>query len=256
MAAVPGTGAPILMDYCKTMGAARGKGLLPTGNITDNVEIGGKVVQITIGDAGNIIILANARDFGIPNHETAAYLTGNAEIVAQMKELRGKGAQLLGMCRDWEKVDEQSPFMSMVVVIGPPPDHDKRGHLSARLFLDNMCHESMSATAAVCTAACGRVVGSVVFNQVGRKVSLEDELRIAHPLGIMPVAVEVQEKTKLALTPQFNTLSFVRTSRRLMDGVVYVPKDVFDECPDKVESSLNGESIAIANDLIADAFCD
>jgi hypothetical protein len=61
----------------------------------------------------------------------------------------------------------------------------------------------------------------------------------------MPVAVEVQEKTKLALMPQFNTLSFVRTSRRLMDGVVYVPKEVFDKCPSQVENLLSGESIAI-----------
>jgi 2-methylaconitate cis-trans-isomerase PrpF len=56
-------------------------------------------VQTTIGDAGNIIIFANARDFDIRGHETAAYFTGNAEIFAQMKELRGKGAQILGMGR-------------------------------------------------------------------------------------------------------------------------------------------------------------
>ena len=41
MAAVPGTGAPILMDYRETVGASRNQGLLPTGNAKDRIELEG-----------------------------------------------------------------------------------------------------------------------------------------------------------------------------------------------------------------------
>jgi 2-methylaconitate cis-trans-isomerase PrpF/2-methylcitrate dehydratase PrpD len=253
MAAVPGTGAAILMDYRHTTGAAQGKGLLPTGNVMDTVEIDGKTVQITIGDAGNICIFAYARDFGVTGHETAANLTENAKLMAKIHQLRGKGAQLVGRCTDWEKVDEQSPFTPFTVLIGPAPDHDSSAHCSARLFLDHMCHESMAGTGSVCLTACSRVAGTVVFEQIGKKASLEGENRISHPLGIIPVVVDVKEETKLTREPVFNTLSFIRTSRRIMDGHVYVPKDIFEGHPtaNGVTNGVHQNGDTQANGVIA-----
>jgi 2-methylaconitate cis-trans-isomerase PrpF/2-methylcitrate dehydratase PrpD len=231
IAAVPGTGAPILMDYRETIGGAQGKGLLPTGNAIDTIEVDGKTVQITICDVGNICIFAHGRDLGMSCHESADSLTENNSLIARIKELRGKACQLVGRCTDWRKVDEESPFIPFPVIVGPAPDQDKGAHLSARLFLDNMCHPSMAGTGSCCTTACSRIKGSVVFNQVGEKAGLENEFRISHPLGIIPIAVNVKEGTALTTKPEFNTLSFIRTSRRIMDGKVYVPKDIFEGQP-------------------------
>lgn len=199
----------------------------------------GKEVNITICDFANICIFANAKDLGISGHETAESLTENAELIAKCLELRGKAAQLVGMCKDWERVDEQAPFMPMPILVSE--SSDPAGHLSARLFLDNMCHPSMAGTGSICTAAASRTPGTVVNNVISQKHLQEDVLKINHPIGIMPVFVQTESAAASGEIPAFKTLSFVRTSRRIMDGKVYVPKSVMDQ-----PNGVNGTNKATA----------
>lgn len=247
MAAVPGTGAPILLDYSKTEGASQGRGLLPSGNVVDQVEVRGKKIDITICDIANICIFAKAEDFGISGHEPASTLTEDKSLIALVKELRGKAAQLIGMCRDWEKVDEQAGFMPMPVLIAPPPTSED--HISGRLFLDNMCHESMAGTGSVSFTACSRIQGSIVNKMVDSKDLSKSIFRISHPRGHIPVMVQVSEATAKKSTPFFETLSFLRTSRRIMDGHVYVPKAVYDPSSSSVmdDASQNDYGVLLTN---------
>lgn len=228
MAAVPGTGAPILMDYRETVGASRNKGLLPTGKPRDRIDLDGKKIEITIGDVGNIIVFVSADDMAVSGHETAESMTENRGLLDRVREVRGKAAQMVGLCEDWKKVDEQSPFMPMLVIVQRPPNDGLDAHMSGRLFLDNMCHPSMAGTGSVCTAAMSRTSGSLVYGLVGEEARIANVLNISHPLGVIPVATEVEEATIDTESPKFTTLSFIRTSRRLMDGKVYVPKDIFE----------------------------
>jgi 2-methylaconitate cis-trans-isomerase PrpF len=179
-------------------------------------------VQITICDVANICVFAKALDLCISGHESASSINDNTALIARCKELRGRAATLIGMSNDPEKVDEQSPFLPMVILVAPPAT--RGGHLSARLFLDNSCHTSMAGTGAICLAACSRILGSVVCNQIGHEALNDAMLQICHPLGIIPISVQT-EKALMASTdkPDFQTLSFIRTSRRIMDGTVYVP---------------------------------
>ena len=241
MAAVPGTGAPILMDYRQTVGASRNKGLLPTGNPTDTIELEGKEVKITIGDVGNIIVFVSADDMGVAGGETAEALTEDRKLLDRVREVRGKAAQMVDLCQDWEKVDEQSPFMPMLVITSPPAQDSPDAHMTGRLFLDNMCHPSMAGTGSVCTAAMSRTLGSLVYDLIEKKARAANVLNIAHPLGIIPVATEVEEQTVDTTSPAFSTLSFIRTSRRLMDGKVYVPKEILERTADGV-NGVNGHS--------------
>ena len=239
MAAVPGTGAPILMDYRETVGASRNKGLLPTGNPKDKIELEGKRIDITIGDVGNIIVFVSADAMGVSGHETAEALTENRGLLDRVREVRGKAAQLVDLCQDWRKVDEESPFMPMLVIVSEPAQDNPEAHMSGRLFLDNMCHPSMAGTGSVCTAAMSRTLGSLVYEQVGKKARMQNVLNIAHALGIIPVAVEVERESVDTEAPAFSSLSFIRTSRRLMDGKVYVPRSIFDSATNGV-NGVNG----------------
>lgn len=244
MAAVPGTGAPILMDYRETVGASRDSGLLPTGNPVDKIDVDGQSVDITIGDAGNLIVFVSAEDMGVSGHETAEALTEKNGLLDRVREVRGKAAKMVDLCQDWRKVDEESPFMPMLVILSGPPKNSPEAHMSGRLFLDDMCHPSMAGTGSVSTAAMSRTRGTLVYELVGKKVRAEDQLKIAHPLGVIPVAVQV-EKDADTESPSFSTLSFIRTSRRLMDGQVYVPKDIFEHASNGVnghEHVSNGSS--------------
>ncbi|GKZ25922.1 hypothetical protein AbraIFM66951_002469 [Aspergillus brasiliensis] len=219
IAGVPGTGSPILMDYRETIGAELSRGLLPTGNIIDRVTVAGKEIEVTIFDVANLCVFANAHDFNITGHETAAELTANADWQAKTRELLGKAAVLAGMTEDWEDWIDKWKAVPLPIFVAPAPDPSK-AHLAARLYLDKMCHESMAGTGAICTTACSRISGSVVNKIIGKAAEL-DTLLISHPIGTMEVIV--QTETPMKDEPVFRSLSFVRTARRIMDGTIYVP---------------------------------
>ena len=82
-------------------------------------------------------------------------------------------------------MDEQSLFMPMPVLVSNP----KHGqcHVSARLFLDNICHESMASTGSVCLTACSRTPGTVVYNLIGKNGRKDDSFRTEHPIRHIPI---------------------------------------------------------------------
>ncbi|KAI2837880.1 hypothetical protein CBS147321_2581 [Aspergillus niger] len=224
IAGVPGKGSPVLLDYRFTIGAELSRGLLPTGNASDMITVAKKEIEITICDIANLCVFANARDFNITGHETAADLTANLDWLAKTQELLGKAAVLAGMSENWKAWIEKSQ-----AVVAPDPDPSK-AHLAARLFLDKMCHESMAGTGAICTTACSRIPGSVVNRVIGDAMEL-DTLEISHAAGTM--AVFVQTEMPMKDDPIFETLSFVRTVRRIMDGTIYVPDSFRPDAPAK-----------------------
>ena len=192
------------------------------------MTVGRKTVEITICDVANIIVFVRAADMGISGSETAKNISADKTLIARCKELRGKAAQLVAMCHDWEKVDEEAPGLPMVCMVAPPDSSE--GDLTSRLLLNNSCHDSMAGTGAICTAACSRIPGSIVSQSMRASVLDEKMLHIIHPLGVMPVWVEkARPASKLDATAHiFNTLSFVRTSRRIMEGTAYVPNELWD----------------------------
>jgi 2-methylaconitate cis-trans-isomerase PrpF len=198
------------------------------------VTVGDKTIEITICDVANICVFVAAKDMGISGTETADQINSDPPLIARCKELRGRASQLLGMCKEWEKVDEQSPGLPMVVLVSPQNDPSNEGHIVSRLLLNNSCHDSMAGTGSICTAACGWVTGSVVNKQLKAGVMPDEVLNISHPLGYIPVMVkriadihsgklEVQ-----TIESEFSVLAIVRTSRRIMDGHLYVPADIWD----------------------------
>ncbi|KAJ5587980.1 PrpF protein [Penicillium hispanicum] len=234
MAGVPGTGAPILMDFRNTIGGFHDMGPLPTGNTTDNLQIDQRNIEVTIVDIATLTVFVRAEDLGVTNLASlsAADITNSCQIISLCKEVRGKAAQVLGRCVNWELVDEQSLGLPSVVLVTACTPQEQRGHITSRFILNNMCHDSMAGTIAACMAACSRIRDSIVYQVVGEEALTSDIFDITHPLGIMPVKVEAavqgMKSSFISLDrPEFNVLAFVRTSRRLMDGKVYIPDDVW-----------------------------
>jgi 2-methylaconitate cis-trans-isomerase PrpF len=138
------------------------------------------------------------------------------------------------MCSDWKLADEQAGALPLLVLVSPPPANGT-ADVTSRLLLHNRCHDSMAGTGAICTAACSRITNSVVA-RASRQMKLQNHLfRIAHPLGIMPVQVELKDdyqnemvEERDAKTAKFKVLAFVRTARRIMDGNVYIPARIWN----------------------------
>lgn len=191
------------------------------------VNIGGRDIEVTVCDVGNPCVFANAKNFNITGYESAADLTANNEWKANCEQLRGKTAELLGLTQDWKTWRKFPSFIMLPVFVSPPLPTGTSTHVTGRVYLDNMCHESMAGTGAICTAACSRVPGTIV-NRVTGELSGLEEVDIAHPIGSIKIRVQTEESSCSEL-PIFRTLSFTRTARRIMDGTIYVPWDTLPD---------------------------
>ncbi|ETN41206.1 uncharacterized protein HMPREF1541_03141 [Cyphellophora europaea CBS 101466] len=223
----PGLGAPIVMDYKFTAGGAVKKGLLPTGRPVDTFSVRGKEVPVTVCDIAHIIVFGRAADFGIEGSEDAKTLNANRQLLDDVREFRGRAAAMVGLCSSWHKVDEEAPNLPYVVLLssvasgGGESDDD----VQARLFLDNHCHTAMAGAGATCTAACSKIAGTLV-NQIARPPHKgREEFHVRHPLGHLPIQIEVKGNPMGDELPEFEALSFVRTARRIAKGELFVPGD-------------------------------
>ena len=69
IAGVPGTAAPVVLDFAGTEGSVTGA-LLPTGHVTDVIE----GVTVTCIDNGMPVVVVPAAGFGRSGYETVAEL--------------------------------------------------------------------------------------------------------------------------------------------------------------------------------------
>jgi len=217
---VPGTGAEIFMDYGDTVGAKTGR-LLPTGQPREAIALeDGRSVAVTLCDVANTTVFVAARDLGLQGDEPPGFFAG--AVLDLLREIRGKAAERLGFCADWRQVDAASPFLPFVMLVSPARDrleHD----LVARMIFMNRCHGAMAGTGAICLAAASRIPRSVACDAASGNWP---GLRIAHPSGVMEVAVASSADADADGGVRFERLGFARTARKIMDGFVYVPRDV------------------------------
>ncbi|WP_196884934.1 PrpF domain-containing protein [Aureivirga sp. CE67] len=218
---VPGTGASILMDYHKTLGAETGK-CLPTGNVTDILKLdNGKSVEITVCDYANVSIFVHAKDLGIECTESKPELDNNKELLDLVREIRGKIGEQIGFCKDWKEIDDVSPLLPLVFAVREPESTETED-IRIRLFLLNKCHPTLAGTGSVCLGASCGIEGSV-SNKVANTPDIHSfTLRARHPLGIMPVIVE-SKPVEGQNYPDFTKLAYHRTARKIMKGDVFIP---------------------------------
>lgn len=199
------------------------RGLLPTSQPVNNVTVRGKEVPVTICDIAHIIVFGRATDFGISGDEDSKSLNTKQQLIDDVREFRGRAAEMVGLVSSWDKVDQEAPNLPYVILLSESPDDSS--NVQARLFLDNHCHTSMAGAGATCTAACSKIDGSLV-NLLARPVANdESEFKVAHPLGYLPISIRTKARAESESLPDFETLSFVRTARRLAKGELFVPED-------------------------------
>ncbi|KAM3416042.1 hypothetical protein BST61_g9528 [Cercospora zeina] len=204
IAGCPGSGSPILMDYRYTVGGAVNRGLMPNAHI---------------------IAFARASDFGLHGDEHPKKINEDRKLLALVREIRGKAAHYVGMCRSPETVDQDSPILPMVALLSECHDSDE-AHIQSRLFLDNACHSAMAGAGATCTAACSRVPGSLVARMMKKGAENDGIFGVKHPGGVLPITIATREGHSGDGEPTFETLSFGRTARYLFRGEVFVPDDL------------------------------
>lgn len=229
---VPGTGARITLDWSDVVGGITGR-LLPTGSPKDIIQAGGKEYCVSVVDAGNVVVFIRAEELGLTGTETPAQIDGNQALMDRIEEIRGKVCQKIGLVERWEDAKKVTPYQPFFAMVSPPAAHTcfngiqvaaEQVDVVSRLTFMLKMHKAYPVTGTVATGAVARVQGSVVWDLLSRQAREDAVLRIGHPSGVIPI--EALADSGEGHT-QIKKLGVYRTARMIMEGQVYVRKEVF-----------------------------
>jgi methylitaconate Delta-isomerase len=230
---VPGTAARILLDYSATAGAITGK-LLPTGNPTDVISVPGLGrIEVSIVDAANPVCFIKPSVLNFSGTEGPL----DPQVLDALKTIeliRGTAARMIGLVDDAAKARTESPAIPLLAIVSESQDYtsftDGRRieaetiDFVSRVFYMQEMHKTYSATATVCTGAAALIEGTLVHRVCAPRAFEKKVVRFGHPAGVISIDVEVEkEDGKIHL----KKAALGRTSRRIMEGLAYVPESLF-----------------------------
>ena len=227
IAGVPGSASPIRLKFINPAGTL-GKGLLPTGNAVDTVEVPqyGEV-QISIVDAANPLVFVKASDLGLTGKETPNELNADSEKLELLETVRGLAAVKLGLTDDYKKSAWETPGIPKMTFVAEPDTYETADgrvikkeeiDLLSRMMSMQKTHPSYAMTGAMCTAAAAVIPGSIV-QQVLNPDADTQFIRIGHASGVLECGVDYQMEEK---TPVIEDTFGFRTANLLMEGTAQI----------------------------------
>jgi 4-oxalomesaconate tautomerase len=213
---VPGTAAPISIDFLDTAGSVC-PSLLPSGHVLDRIRVDGAEafeVDATLIDNGMPMVLLRAADLGVTGYEVVAELNANEALKARLEALRLTVGPLMGL---GDVTTKSYPKMCLVA----PPRAG--GNVATRCFIPHLCHEAIGVLAAVTVATACVLEGSVTQGIATVQEGLDKTISVEHPTGEFSVelgldANDPQKVVRAAL---------LRTARPLMRGEVLISEDIW-----------------------------
>ncbi|GHJ36736.1 4-oxalomesaconate tautomerase [Streptomyces sp. TS71-3] len=214
---VPGTAAPITIDFLDTAGSVC-SALLPTGRVRDTVELPGVgpdgssgPVDVTCIDNGMPLVIVDAAALGRTGRETVAALNADTELKERLEALRLVCGELMGLG------DVRPKNYPKMTLVSRPANG---GAIGTRSFIPHVCHESIGVLAAVTVATACVLDGSVAHDLAELAPGPDATVSVEHPAGEFTVELgldpaDPQQVTKSAL---------LRTARLIMAGDVLIPR--------------------------------
>jgi 2-methylaconitate cis-trans-isomerase PrpF len=207
------------------------KGLFPTGNKKDKLDIPGLgTVTVSVTDVVNPCAFIRAEELGLVGDEISKDMT--KETYERMDAIRSMVAKLLGL-KDWDLQENKDPTPFLVFV---SPARDYINHLTgetikgeavdflSRAYFLGGIHQTHPGSISCVTGATAKLPGTVVYETSRQNAG--GAVRIGHPGGVIDVEAEAGKDE--AGNDAITKVMYGRTARRIMDGIVYVPKTVFD----------------------------
>ncbi len=205
IAGVPGTAAPIRLDFEDVAGSSTGA-LLPTGAVLD--EVAG--VECALVDNGMPVVVMRADALGVTGYEPCETLEQNEDLRAMLESVRIRAGELMNLG------DVRQTTVPKLTMVAPPRDG---GHLCTRTFIPHRCHDAIGVLGAVSVATAALLPGSPAAQVLDSTPT--DTVVIEHPTGRFEAAVSVR---LVDGRPTVERAGIVRTARKLMDGFVF-PRD-------------------------------
>lgn len=210
---VPGTAAPVALDFHDVAGSSTGA-LLPTGNAQDTID----GIAVSCVDFAMPMVIAKAQDFGLSGYETREALDANKDFFKRMEQVRLQAGVLMGLGDCTESV------LPKFGLVAAPQNPD--GTLCTRYFMPWATHPTLAVTGSQCFSACALMAGTVTDGLVRADISSTVDLQLEHPLGKMEVvmALENQDGTMVPVSA-----GVVRTARKIAEGNVFIPADIWPD---------------------------
>lgn len=223
---VPGTGAPIVLNFADTVGSVTGK-VFPTGRPRDRVSVSSiGEIDVSIVDAGNPMIFAHLESFRVSVDESADALDARADLIPTMEEMRIRVARQFDITLPDGSVSEHIPIVALV---GPPQDYRSYESneliakdsydLVSREFFCGRVHKAYGVGETVCTSFAALLSGTIVNAAAGSPNQQSRHIRIGHPSGVIDSEVSLKY---VGESVRADAILVVRTARRIMDGVVHI----------------------------------
>ena len=162
------------------------------------------------------MVIARAADFGLSGYETRGELDKNIVFFQRMEALRIKAGAAMGMG------DVRRSVTPKFGLIAPAK---LGGSLTTRYFMPWKTHPTMAVTGSQCLASCALTPGTVADGLLERPMEIPAKITLEHPMGSMEVLVDYRLKDGAF---EHKSAGLIRTCRKLADGQVYVPAEIWD----------------------------
>jgi 2-methylaconitate cis-trans-isomerase PrpF len=226
IAGVPGSGAPILLNFAKTAGSVSGR-VLPSGRWVDMIEVDGMgQLEISLVDVGNPMIFARLSDFGIEPTLGPDQLDPRRDLIDRIEIIRRQVAHQFKITMVGGSVSENIP---LVALVGPPQDYVAYGSKAtvgasevdfiSREFFAGRLHKAYGIGETVCTVAAALTEGTLVHQATRAPRISARHVSFGHPSGALSVEVDADTSQ---IEPVFRSIIVPRTARRILDGFVHI----------------------------------
>jgi 4-oxalomesaconate tautomerase len=214
IAGVPGTAAPIEIDFLDTAGSVC-ESLLPTGHARDRVD----GIDVTCVDNGMPVVVIPAAALGKSGYESPKDLDADAPFKARLEKLRLAVGPLMGLG------DVRDKVVPKMTLIAPPR---AGGHVCTRTFIPIRCHAAIGVLGAVSVATACVMPGSVAEGIALRPQGSPLIFSVEHPSGEFTVTLEV---SGTGADFKVGRSGILRTARALFEGQVLIPQSVWSGRP-------------------------
>jgi 2-methylaconitate isomerase len=226
---VSGRGAGIRLDFMDP-GNSRGFGLLPEGNGISTLALpNGMSINATLVDSANPCVFVRAQDFGLSGLDAPDVIGANFTVMQNLEEVRRAASVKMGMAPDIEQAAKIQSVPKIAMIAGPGDYQTLAGEticgssydISARMISMGQAHKAMPVTGALCVATAARLANTLVSHIISAPD--QEQIRIGTPSGVLEVeaVVDITQPDD----PRAKQASIWRTTRRLMEGMVLVPKE-------------------------------
>ncbi len=203
---VPGTAAPIILNFMDVVGSVSGK-LLPTGNVRDVID----GIEVTCIDVAMPMIMMRAQDFGLTGYEGRPEINPNKALFDRIEPIRLEAGRRMGFGDVSDKV------IPKVGLLAPARDG---GTIASRYLTPHALHAAHAVTGAVCVSSACAVEGTIAHELARPDGANPRTIWIEHPSG----RVDVRLSTSGTGADMEVVAGTLRTARPIMKGEVLVPR--------------------------------